>query len=1006
MSPSTPLRSSMVPPTPTRYGGSPFSRSPPFQDDVNLPSIVTPFNIEGIDDRYQRTMAQASTAWQERIIPRLIPVFIKIIHSTRGFQRLQELPIPGRRVCRCGKTRLCKVSVCRMNGMSFVSEAFALANLTAEIYDIQIDACDCVPAAQQLLEAGLFPSAPLHPSFAVELHVLELTREVFLRTSPNNTAWTAALEAFLQNLGFQLDHEGTLRRSFASALEWYSHLRNVVDEHVDVLQEKVRRDVVGDAVLNSTATPPQMGTRKRDHKRPLEKENPFATPIRRTRASEYLRRRCPACFGDMKHDRDSTADVCVCTDACFTQKREAGNMDPPKIHPHSVFISAGTCEEMEAYVDEVRGSRPLPGRPAPKKRRGARVKATVAVEEEEEDHIEYEALQVPKSVLDGCEDSFKAADESRMRSDSDRFDDTGLMALLCRHDRVLWMANMKSKGEKQFYTLALLETLFQDLPEDIVVAILYDIACQLHRSVLKWGFLAPFIKRMVFAVAVFHAFVHRLECQLRYHPRKREGLGFTSGEGCERLWHLISRLISSLRKSGFHHRLYTLNTQLRFIDENNLFALGAWMARRQAFCDNKQASAEAILAEMAKRGYSRADLAQQWDLQVKTQTKPQPSRSKHLGVQAVNEVLALRGEKKAAKDRVCEAEQTWKDATGADDSARLNARSALLEARLDLETVTENLAKREAALGVDGQARLEKAQKSKFFEYRMNVLALKTLILSLLRSRNLELSELKRSGHRQQGSNGMISILSTVRMSLIHGIEWKLRSAISTSVRNRLPRIRRLITEYNKLCLKLADLAIHRQAPKGAKIPATIDLKAIPTLDVDDSIWDDAGLTDADQGTTPPPWLVDDSVKRGIRALLDEKRAEEEGRFLRNERRSMKAWFQEEWLVVNRALESAGEFLLLQRLTNLTTTDCDALQFQFQIRRTRLVALCAVWQSSLPAGDFVTRWGPSDVELAEVDVKKHQRQRNGDIVDVNPFSAPLEIVAEEDDGLAWDLFDI
>ncbi|CAK5275952.1 unnamed protein product [Mycena citricolor] len=169
--------------------------------------------------------------------------------------------------------------------------------------------------------------------------------------------------------------------------------------------------------------------------------------------------------------------------------------------------------------------------------------------------------------------------------------------------------------------------------------------------------------------------------------------------------------------------------------------------------------------------------------------------------------------------------------------------------------------------------------------------------------------------------------------------------------------------EYNKLCSKLADLAIHCQAPKGAKILATIDLKAIPTLDVDDGIWDNAGLTNADL------------VKCGIRAPLDEKRAKEEGRFLHNKRRSMKAWFQEEWLVVNWALKSA---------------DCDALQFQFQIRRTRLVALCAVWQSLLPAGDFVTRWGPSNVELAKVDVKKHQQQRNGDIVDVNPFSAPLK----------------
>ncbi|KAJ7097513.1 hypothetical protein C8R43DRAFT_907717 [Mycena crocata] len=41
------------------------------------------------------------------------------------------------------------------------------------------------------------------------------------------------------------------------------------------------------------------------------------------------------------------------------------------------------------------------------------------------------------------------------------------MALLCRHDRVLWLVNMRTAGEKQYYVLVLLEMLFQHLPADI-----------------------------------------------------------------------------------------------------------------------------------------------------------------------------------------------------------------------------------------------------------------------------------------------------------------------------------------------------------------------------------------------------------------------------------------------------------------------------------------------------------------------------------------------------------
>jgi hypothetical protein len=50
-------------------------------------------------------------------------------------------------------------------------------------------------------------------------------------------------------------------------------------------------------------------------------------------------------------------------------------------------------------------------------------------------------LRVPNSVLDGCESSFKAADKLREKASTQFFDDTGLMALICRHDRVLWLAN-------------------------------------------------------------------------------------------------------------------------------------------------------------------------------------------------------------------------------------------------------------------------------------------------------------------------------------------------------------------------------------------------------------------------------------------------------------------------------------------------------------------------------------------------------------------------------------
>ena len=124
------------------------------------------------------------------------------------------------------------------------------------------------------------------------------------------------------------------------------------------------------------------------------------------------------------------------------------------------------------------------------------------------------------------------------------------MTLLCRHDRPLFSVNMNTSGEGQHYTLALLARLFEHLPPDFVVRLLYDVGCQLHRSCEKWGFLKPYMTRITFAVSIFHAFGHQWGCQIIYHPRKCIGYGLADGEGAERLWHAISHLIAYGRVAG------------------------------------------------------------------------------------------------------------------------------------------------------------------------------------------------------------------------------------------------------------------------------------------------------------------------------------------------------------------------------------------------------------------------------------------------------------------------
>ncbi|KAF9504969.1 hypothetical protein BS47DRAFT_1374344 [Hydnum rufescens UP504] len=92
------------------------------------------------------------------------------------------------------------------------------------------------------------------------------------------------------------------------------------------------------------------------------------------------------------------------------------------------------------------------------------------------------------------------------------------MAVICRHDRVLRMVNMTTAGEKQYYAVALLSSLFEELPSWWRLGVLYDIACVLHRSMSKWP------------------------CQCMYHPQKHKGFGFSDGEGCETCWGALKKL--------------------------------------------------------------------------------------------------------------------------------------------------------------------------------------------------------------------------------------------------------------------------------------------------------------------------------------------------------------------------------------------------------------------------------------------------------------------------------
>ncbi|RDB16144.1 hypothetical protein Hypma_003362 [Hypsizygus marmoreus] len=90
--------------------------------------------------------------------------------------------------------------------------------------------------------------------------------------------------------------------------------------------------------------------------------------------------------------------------------------------------------------------------------------------------------QVPHEAVDECQSSYTAGNGGNMKTNMEKFDDSGVMALVCRHDIPLFMANIDSPGQQQKYAVALIEHVCSLLPAAATVLVLYDVGCVLDRS--------------------------------------------------------------------------------------------------------------------------------------------------------------------------------------------------------------------------------------------------------------------------------------------------------------------------------------------------------------------------------------------------------------------------------------------------------------------------------------------------------------------------------------------
>jgi len=629
-------------------------------------------------------------------------------------------------------------------------------------------------------------------------------------------------------------------------------------------------------------------------------------------------------------------DAIVCVDANFTQKRRKSQGNAwvaPRQHCESVFISPAQVDKVEALVDEIRN--PHSG--------GSHVKARNQGHLDRESDFET-GLHVPTTVLDACNDSFVAADSNCVKASTSFIADTGLMALLCQHDCVLWLVNMTSAGEKQHNVLCLLLKLFGNIPRKMRIGLLYDIGCQLHRSCEKFDFLSNYRDRIIFGISVFHAYGHQWPCQIIYHPRKCKEFGLSDGEGCERFWSSIKPLIPSLRVSGYFNRIYAIDSQVKHLDVKSRLGLGRWLKRRWVNTIERKQEARVILDAVYSSGVTEDTLRVEWKKQISEQTKPLVKQSDQLAKVQIEMILVLYRNLESHNEERERYEIMLETGDYEDGFAATDVQDALEELQEKITKHKRLILARKAKLSVDGRLNLTKLLDNEFLKLRMRALALKQRIRDRLRQQKFELENLERA----------------YRKTVNH---LKLEKHAQTQLKRKEPGIQSTAKKYNKLCSDLSKMIDKGKAPRGATAPLLIKLDGLFKLDVDDDIWQDIGLTDeTDDILEIPAWLGNNSVRDGIKALLEDDRCVEEMKRVKHERVCMQEWFQEEWVVVQVAIKK--------------TTDVNVL-FQLNKHKNHLLQLCVTWELAvrvIPCTLAKTEWGPSSEEMRKAQRYEFEKQ--------------------------------
>ncbi|OCH83923.1 hypothetical protein OBBRIDRAFT_815662 [Obba rivulosa] len=746
--------------------------------------------------------------------------------------------------------------------------------------------------------SGMFPTSPTLPRIAVSVDLLEFYFAIFERSGDAITALARALRNYYTRRGWRvLDsaNQGTpmldpFRKPLGYAVQWYDNVRVLIDRTVDHAIDNARatiaahlqsnmsapvsRDptdghplVVVDGPMTQPATSSDTTGSSATTSHTTESSTPSppskpksdddSTSGSRRECASFLQHRCPACFGGAEWGRPFAegGDIVVAIDGNFSHRHLRSAGDSPAFYDPDYFIP-------KEKVDAV----------------GARIEALCKTPS----NRRY-VPKVPDEAVDACEQGHTAADEQKAKTNGDRFDDTGIMALVCTHDIPIFLINIDTPGEQLKYSMCMLEELFSHIPDNATVAALYDIGCVADRGNGLYSYLPDHITtRLLWAISVMHAYGHQWACQLVYNPRLRPGLGLRDGEGVERLWSKLRVFIPITRTSGRARRIWLIDRQARVIGDEMRNSLGIFIIHKLKHGVRLQrANAQNILSEIA---VSETELRRQWSLQQEAQLSIRahaPARLK----KEVDAVLVLQGDIDRVETAI-KAVRAQLQASGS-SSQSINVLGQLENGLEELGNRVESLY---TSLNVSDVFPELKGLNVDFVKMLVLARDVKVNLRKRVTAQFLEYDRLDRA------AGGKDNPLGT-----------KLHQHTRKAISKRQPSILTAIRKFNKYCMILADAASKPGIPASIVLPQPLATDLAKLRD-DPNLYEDVWIT-PNPSQEPPRWLEDQDVRNGIQALLKMDRCKEEEARLRREADNMTRWFGRELAATQLAMSTFGDAL-------------------------------------------------------------------------------------------------